>query len=91
MFKAICVAAVLGAASSLCVPAANAAVVDVVITGFLDTDVRNVMDTDNYWNGAFVGGAAFTASTASSRRGFTPCCCAVRASACTSLGKHEPP
>lgn len=62
MFKAICVAAVLGAASSLCVPAANAAVVDVVITGFLDTDLRNVMDPDNYWNGAFVGGAAFTAS-----------------------------
>ena len=63
MFKAICVAAVLGTAASLCIPAANAAVVDVVITGFLDTeDVRNVVDTDNYWNGAFVGGAAFTAS-----------------------------
>ena len=62
MFKAICVAAVLGTAASLCIPAANAAVVDVVITGFLDTDVRNVMDTDNYWNRAFVGGAAFTAS-----------------------------
>ncbi len=35
--------------------------------------------------------SAFTACTASIKREGAPTCEAVRCSACTSLGKHEPP